>query len=596
MLNSRKTDLDINTATQAVEFVYGNLLEVSRIQMIFPLIVGFVFWGTVASWKIILWCIASCLIYLTRIGLTLLYRKRPATDINPTLWGQRFTATSLVSGVMWGYAAWLFYVPEAQTALVLLYVLIVGTAAGAVMISSYWMPGYLAYALPSVLLTALSLFINGDRNENVLGFMMCLLLLMLLSVAYKCREQAYESIRLRFENLDLIDRLAAAKERAEDASRAKTQFLASANHDLRQPVHALSLLSYSLKEELTTERGMTVYSQLNQTVSNLNSLLESLLDLSQLDSGALAVKPSIIYLPDLAGQLKSEFLSLCGQKQLEFRVRSLDAAVHTDGTLLLRLLRNLLTNAVRYTQSGGVLLAFRQQGQNIVIQIWDTGIGIKQEEQRDVFREFYQVSNKARNSNEGLGLGLAICQKIIELLDLSLTMRSVFGKGTVFTITLPKADARLHALSPARDTESHSILKNKKVLIIDDDLIGLGAISQVLSSVGMQTTLAQSAERAQELAEQSGTQDLIISDFRLSEDINGVTLIHQLQQLPEHRNTAALIITGDTAPDVISHIKASGIEYLHKPVNTGQLLSTIESALIRNTSKPDRQTVATMRA
>ncbi|MEM7258467.1 MAG: HAMP domain-containing sensor histidine kinase, partial [Pseudomonadota bacterium] len=436
MLNIRQPDLDTDTATQAVEFVYGNLLEVSRIQMIFPLIVGYVFWGTVATWKIVLWCAASCLIYLARIVLTLQYRKRPPTEVNPAKWGRLFTATSLVSGVMWGYAAWLFYVPEAQTALVLLYVLIVGTAAGAVMISSYGMPGYLAYAIPSVLLTVLSLFFNGDHNENVLGFMMCLLLLMLLSVAYKCRKQAYESIRLRFENLDLIDRLAVAKERAEDASRAKTQFLASANHDLRQPVHALSLLSYSLKEELTTERGKTVYGQLDQTVSNLNSLLESLLDLSQLDSGALQVKPTSIYLPELAEQLRSEFLSLCGQKGLAFRVKSLDATIHTDGTLLLRLLRNLLTNAVRYTRSGGVLLAFRSQGNQVAIQIWDTGIGIKEEDQHNVFREFFQVGNKARNSNEGLGLGLAICQKIIELLELELSMKSVFGRGTVFTVTL----------------------------------------------------------------------------------------------------------------------------------------------------------------
>jgi len=210
-------------------------------------------------------------------------------------------------------------------------------------------------------LMTLSLLINGDENEKILGLMQCLLLLMLVTVAFKSRDQGYAGIRLRFENVDLIENLNAEKERAEDANRAKTQFLASANHDLRQPVHALSLLSYSLKDELHTERGTVLYSQLDQTVTNLNNLLESLLDLSQLEASAIKVVEEDIELERIAAQIQSEFLSLCAQKNLEFRVRPMQGVVRTDHTLLLRLLRNLLTNAVRYTSEGGVMLSFRKR-------------------------------------------------------------------------------------------------------------------------------------------------------------------------------------------------------------------------------------------
>ncbi len=590
MPEKTKPELDLQTATQAVDFVYSNLMDVSRIQVFYPVIVAYVFWGQVAPWIIVLWCVASCLIYVSRMLLTLQYRKRSVDEIQPWKWGNRFAATSLVSGVLWGSAAWLFYVPESQTALVLLYVLIVGTAAGAVMISCYWLQGYLFYAVPSVLLTALSLFYNGDRNENILGVMICLLLLMLVGVAFKSRDQAYTGIRLRFENLDLIDRLAEEKARAEDANRAKTQFLASANHDLRQPVHALSLLSYSLKEELVTDRGKTVYTQLSQTVSNLNNLLESLLDLSQLESGALKLDKTDISVLELAENLKSEFLSLCSRKGLAFKVESIDRYVHSDSTLLLRLLRNLLTNAVRYTDSGEVSLSFLPQGGNLEIQVRDTGIGIREEDQKNVFREFFQVGNVARNSDEGLGLGLSICRKIAVLLDLELAMSSTHGEGTLFTVTLPLSEPLVPQRNSTIECVDEIDLRGKHVLLVDDDLIGLAAMSQVLTSLGVDTTLAQSSSRAHELIGDIAHIDLIISDFRLSEEANGVDLINSLRKQPGLSCTPALIITGDTAPNVLDLISSTGIPILHKPVDIGELQRKLK-LLIEDSTAEDHMRV-----
>ena len=582
LLAARMRKPDVKTATQAVDFVYANLVDVSRIQIFFPIIVGYVFWNRIESWKIVLWCICSCLVYAARMLLVYAYKKKSEDTSNPYMWGDLFTATGMVSGLLWGYAAWLFYIPDAGSALMLLYVLIVGTAAGAVMISSFWITGYLAYAIPSVALTAVSLFVYGDLNERITGFLLFLLLVMLIGVAFKSRAQGYAAIRLRFENLDLVERLAEEKNRAEDANRAKTKFLASANHDLRQPVHALSLLSFALRDELNSDHGKAVYSQLDQTVSNLNNLLESLLDLSQLESGAVKIQNSYIDLVEISEQLKSEFLSLCNQKGLSFNVRSVNKTVKTDHTLLMRLLRNILSNAVRYTEHGRILLSFRVQGDQVAIQVWDTGVGINPVDQDNVFREFYQACDKSRKSEEGLGLGLSICQKISSLLDLKIDLSSTPGKGTVFTVWVPLASRPVSMVNPDPQTTAHTDnvdLSGQHILVIDDDLIGLSALSGVLTLFGAETTLAQSSQRAMELASEMATIDLIISDFRLSEDANGIDLIRELRVFKSDQSIPALIVTGDTEASVLEKISSSGIDYVHKPVRASVLAVKLRELL-----------------
>ncbi len=589
-LKSLLPDLDRRTARHAIEFVYANLLDVSRVMMIYPIIICWIFWGDIDTWLNLLWGAASLSVYVARMLMTLAYRKQNEADDNPWKWGRLFTFSSLVSGLLWGVAPWLFYSPDAQTELVVLYVLIVGTAAGAVMISSYWLPGYLLYAIPAVSMMIACLVFNGDSNERVLAFMLTLFLFMLISVSRKSRDQAYNGIRLRFENLDLIERLNQEKSRAEDANRAKTKFLASANHDLRQPVHALSLLSFSLKEEIKSEKGSRIFTQLSQTVTNLNKLLESLLDLSQLEAGAVNVTPTRIQLYQLAEQLRSEFLSLSTSKRLTFKIHQSDGEINTDQTLLIRLLRNLLHNAVRYTDKGGVLLAFRKVGSCVRFEVWDTGIGIDAHQQAEIFREFYQVGNQSRNAEHGLGLGLSICQKLAELLGTSLSLKSIPGKGSVFRFDLPLINTVasdvpqfINTLTDERKLESvgdeYPTLKGLTALVIDDDLIGLSAVSGVLESFGMHTVLAQSKERAIELLSSSKSTDLLISDFRLSENTDGIETVSKLRSVLAKPELPALILTGDTAPAVLTQIKDSGIPYLHKPVKPFELAVTLSQLL-----------------
>lgn len=571
--------IERRVATEAIDFVYANLIDVSRLQMFFPIVIAVLYWPLVSHRLIIVWCAASIAIYLVRIALAMAYRKRDRTLFSPYRWGGYFTATSLVSGFFWGLSAWLFFLPEAESQQTLLYVLIVGTAAGAIIISAYWMVAYLAYTIPAISLISLNLFVRGDSDDAILGVMMLFYLVIVVGVARRVREQAYASIKLRFDNLDLVERLKEQKLEAERSNRAKTQFLAAANHDLRQPVNALTLFSYSIKSELVSEKGKSLYKSLSQAIENLSSLLSSLLDLSQLDAGALNVRHRVFSLESLAESLEYDYTSMASERNIALKFRVCRGGVRSDFVLLRRLIGNLLSNAIRNTHAGKVLVAFRDRGDTVLVQVWDTGVGIPDSEREDIFREFYQIANHQRDSKNGLGLGLAIATRIARLLDTRLELRSTVGKGTVFSFHIPAAPVSSMTVDDEPGFDA-SILRYKSALLIDDEKIGLDALSSVLTKNGMSVTQADTCERAEELVFDVGLRpDIIISDYRLPRRLNGLELIRRLRQHPALTETPAMLITGDTAVEVLQTLRDSGIPVLNKPVSATMLLHTLQDLL-----------------
>lgn len=581
--------IEDRVAVEAIDFVYSNLIDVSRLQILFPLIVAVLYWPLVSHDIIIAWCLPSIGIYIARICLAIAYRHRDPETHSPYRWGRYFTASCLVSGLLWGLSGWLFFIPGAESQQTVLYVLVVGTAAGAIIISSYWMIGYLAYAIPAISLISLNLFVRGDADDAILGGMLLLYLGMVISVARKVREQAYSGINLRFDNLDLVERLREQKQEADRSNRAKTQFLAAANHDLRQPVHALSLLSYSIRSELVSERGKSLYVHLSQAIDNLSRLLSSLLDLSQLDAGALKVQLSEFSIASIAASIQSDYQSLAAEKDIELRIVACQGGLRTDFVLLRRLVGNLVSNAIRHTHAGGVIVAFRHRGDRVLVQVMDTGIGIDESEHREIFREFYQIANPQRDSENGLGLGLAICTRIAQLLHTELSIRSRLDQGTVLSFHIPSATTTNDRPEEnlAIDT---SILADKTVLVVDDDAIGLNALSSVLTHHGMRVIESLGQERAEELVFDVGLRpDIIISDYRLARHSNGIELIHNLRQHPALSDTPAILVTGDTAVDVLRQLRDSGIPVINKPVSANLLLPRVQDLLVQACDLDDEE-------
>ncbi|MCB1755776.1 MAG: hybrid sensor histidine kinase/response regulator [Gammaproteobacteria bacterium] len=567
---------DQRVVDQAVRFMYSHIRGVSFLQVFFPVSIAWMFWNNVSQVQILGWTAGVIAVYAARIILVRQFDKLDPETQGLTRWAHYFTVTAIVSGFFWGGAGVLFYTPESVNLQVLLYTLIVGVAAGSLIVNCYWLPSFYAYSIPSVGLVAANLLVLAELPGKLLGFLLVLYMLIITQVARRTHDTLYQSIQLQYENLELVEELKLQKERAETANRAKTRFLASANHDLRQPVHALSLMTYAAKDELTSPRGKKLYESMTSTVSSLGQLLESLLDLSRLDAGAMSVQRENVNLKPLGAQLITEFLPMAQRKNLRIGLGPFDFSVYTDIALVERILRNLVGNAIRYTNSGGVLVGCRRRGENVVIEVWDTGIGIDGEDSEKVFTEFYQGNNPDHDRTQGLGLGLSICRRIAVLLGHDFQYKSRPGRGSVFRLTLPLSKQVI--LAQPRQASHYADHKNtlceKTILVIDDERIVRDALKQVLCDWGARVLLAASGKEAIAIIRDKldgKAPDAIICDYRLQGRETGLDAIDEIRRVLGDQAAATLILTGDTAPDQVKTFEKSAIDVIHKPVHPDEL-------------------------
>ncbi len=575
---TRKIDQSTLAKDDAVRFFYLNLSEISWMQMLFPVVICWIFYDVIEHTVLFTWLFLTLSVYMGRIILIRQYLKASPPPEEASRWGFYLSITTFISGSLWGYAAFSFHDPDQLYNEVMIYVIVIGFSVGSLILTTYWLPAFYAFAIPSLGGVLLGQIVHEHPHSNLMAFLILVFLLMQLKVAARSNRVAHDAIRLAHKNIELIQKLEEEKEKAEAANHAKTRFLASANHDLRQPVHALSLLVHGLKKELTSAQGKLLFLRLERSVENLGNLLESLLDLSRLDASAVQVHPRQFPLSSIASQMLTEFLPVAREKGLRFSVRPSDKFLYTDKTLLERLLRNLLHNAFRYTHSGGVLLGFRNRGDHIVIEVWDTGIGISAQEKDKIFSEFYQSENAERDRSKGLGLGLSICQRISELLGTELTCESREGRGSVFRFSLPIDNVTRITSTTVEQPHQEADLQGKTLLVIDDDIEVLQAMIQLLKNRGIIPITARSSSEAFEALEANHiAPDAIICDHRLSDDENGLNVIRQIQL---RYKAPALIITGDTAPDNLRALDESGFPVLHKPISPALLFETLDKLIV----------------
>ncbi|HYQ91742.1 MAG TPA: NahK/ErcS family hybrid sensor histidine kinase/response regulator [Candidatus Competibacteraceae bacterium] len=369
--------------------------------------------------------------------------------------------------------------------------------------------------------------------------------------------------------------LEAARQVAEQANTAKTRFLATASHDLRQPTHALGLFFAALAEKVRNAETEPLIKPIEDAIDAVDNMLNALLDISKLDAGVVQPKIGPVAMAGLFQRLEAEYQSMAQENGNTLRVRPCQAIVQSDAAMLERMLRNLIANALRYTFKGRVLVAARQRGTRLRIEVYDTGSGIPASKLDDIFQEFYQLGNPERDRRQGLGLGLAIVKRLATLLGHEITVRSRLGHGSRFAITVPLARKAPRQTSlpapPLRGLE----LKDRRVLVLDDNTTILAAMESLLSSWGCQVSTASSLEEARK---KIGTSvlppELLIVDYRLRGQASGLNVAAALQAVLGQR-VPVLVITGDTAPDRLREAQASGYPLLHKPVPPAKLRSII---------------------
>ena len=362
-----------------------------------------------------------------------------------------------------------------------------------------------------------------------------------------------------------------AQREAEHANKAKSKFLAAASHDLRQPIHAQGLfLDVLSRTELTAYQHELLASARASSEAS-GKMLNTLLDFSRIEAGVIKPQVRAFLLQPLLNKIENEFAPQADAKGLLYRSRETYLAAQSDPMLVELILRNLVANAIRYTERGGVLVGCRRHGNRVVLEVWDTGIGIEPAHHQEVFREFHQLGNPERDSRKGLGLGLAISEGLARALDHELTLASTPQRGSVFRLTIPIAATATTAL-PAQEKllkRDNTETLNARVLVIEDDEAVRTAMLHLLSNWGCQCRAVESIEEALTMTRVFAP-DVVISDYRLREQRTGAEAIAALRALLGN-DLPALLITGDTAPERLREAQASGIPLLHKPLSSDEL-------------------------
>jgi signal transduction histidine kinase/CheY-like chemotaxis protein len=575
-------------AAEKVRIQYRNMPTAFVGSAVICSLMGFALANGVGYAKVLCW---MAVVYAWVIARMIQWRAFNRINPSPAhmrLWYRLGIGGSAVAGLIWGVGAIVLYVPDGlnQHALAYQFFLVmglVGMGAGCIYASASVMPSFFAYFYPSMLLPAVLFLRAHDSLHFTTGLLMLVYLSLMTPFALRVYRLIDESIKLRFENLGLIGELREQKDAAEDANIAKSRFLAAASHDLRQPLHALGLFVQALQETPLATRERQVIGNIRRSVDAMEELFNALLDISRLDAGVVQPHITTIPLAAVFDRVRFEYAQIARQKHLSLRVVKTSLFVQSDQSLLARLIRNLLSNAVRYTDSGGVVLGCRRMGNEVRIEVWDSGKGIPLDRHEEIFQEFYQLDNPERDRRKGLGLGLAIVKRLAKLLNYQVALRSAMGKGSVFSITLPRGCREDYVPAETSPETAAFDLSHALVLVIDDEAAVQEGMAALLRKWKCDVLTAGSgAEMMGKLVAVQRLPDLIVSDYRLRDNENGIQVVEALRS-EFNVDIPALLVTGDTGPDRLRDAEASGLPILHKPLNPARLRTLIANLLREHT-------------
>jgi signal transduction histidine kinase len=555
-------------------------------------VVTMLFWSTAPAVVLLPWIGAFAVMCVVRGFVIRAFRRAtPSSRADWLRWRLRSNVGTVVAASLWGAAGWIFYGlgTEQQQTTGLIVIIYTFTVAGIPVLSTQ--PKlYLTYASLCLLPLVVRIALGRDVHSYQLAGELILIISLTAVLANSYRQALQRAIDLKLQADELAARLRvetlaaeAARRDAEIANRAKTQFFTAASHDLRQPLHAMGLFAEALRQRVHEPEVAQLVNSINESVDALEGLFSELLDITRIDSGVIEVHPQHFEVGDILRKLRLHFDPSAFEKGLSLRLRGAKKVVFADPLLVERVLRNLVSNAIRYTNDGSVLVGCRQRGDRVRVQVWDTGLGIGEAEQTRIFDEFYQVPNTPKVSpdqRKGLGLGLAIVKRLADLMGAPLTMRSAPGRGTVFTLELPAGRApRPSALLAVPGKGPVGItLAGRRIVVVEDEPAVRAGLEVLLLGWGAQIDAFDSVAAARTWAERSDPAlvkpDLFIVDYRLEDGLNGVDAIKALRRrfgdaIP------AILVTGSTMTGHDKEAHDHNFHLLIKPVVPNKLRAMI---------------------
>lgn len=374
--------------------------------------------------------------------------------------------------------------------------------------------------------------------------------------------------------------LREAKEIADIANLKKSRFLRAANHDLRQPLATLRILIYSVLSADCPAQVNSMLHSMDVAVSIMEDILGSLLQVGQLDAGRITPRISHFQLSQLFDRLRIGFSPQAEAKGLELRIVHTHATVQSDRALLERILSNLIANAIRFTDVGGILVGVRRRKDRLAIEVWDTGRGIPSDQLELIFEEFHQVADRANEKNKGLGLGLNIAQRIAQLLDHEIDVRSRFGRGSVFSVSLPAGNVWQSEMGEPEISERiGGEFVGTSILVVEDDELLRTTTCSLLERWGVDVASTSNGDQAVALIKSNQVKpDLLMLDYRLPNNETGIDVLRRVSEALGE-DVAAIIVTADTEPELINQIRGKGLPVLIKPINLARLRSAMHHLL-----------------
>jgi signal transduction histidine kinase len=550
-----------------------------------------VYWNHVPHPMLWGWTIAFGVLWTGRFAGLLSYERAVLQGkAEADTWLRRWNLGALIGAALWSVAGLLFYGYGGDFERTVLMLTIYSFAIGAVPYMASQARLFLAcmglYFLPMIVRTAL----HDGANDLQLAGVWCLMCLCTLALGRAFRNMFGEMVSLRLHAQDLAQRLhgemkaaEAAQRDAETANRAKTQFFAAASHDLRQPLHALGLFAEALRNRSKDEGVAQLVNSINSSVDALEGLFSELLDITKIDTGGVDIEPEHFAMRDLFTRIRLHFEPTAFEKGLMLSFHGEQHHAYADPLVVERIVRNLVSNAIRYTEDGGVLVSCRKRGDRLLLQVWDTGIGIAEKEQARIFEEFYQTqSNRPLEPHhrKGLGLGLAIVKRLSDLMGAPLRLRSRVGRGTVFSMELPVGRApRLQASTPSSKPSLGVTLDRRHIVVVEDEVAVMEGLQVLLKGWGATVSAFDSVSAvrnwvSQHTSDQGTRPDLIMVDYRLPEQQTGIDAIRVLRER-FGSDLPAILVTGSTMTQHEEEARQYNFHVLLKPVVPTKLRAMI---------------------
>ena len=551
-------------------------------------------WTQVPGSAMLSWFALIALNQGWRTALLRAYRGvRPGAEA-AARWGRYWAIGSTVAGALWGLAAVVMF-PEASAYQALLIVCLFGVVLGGLNLTAVYKPSFYGFVLPALVPLIVRVALVGDAVHLFIAGVMSVVLAFVVGFGHRVNDVLTRSLVIRYENIDLIGELKTrtrtaldARAAAESANRAKSQLLAAASHDLRQPLHALGLYVAALSARARDADWRPLVDHVESAANALELQFAQLIDLSRLDAGVLSPERADVPLAPMFMRLRTEFAAQAAARGLSLVIVATRVVVRSDASLLERIVGNLVSNAIRYTQRGGVVVGVRRHGSRIAIDVVDTGIGIAPADRERVFEEFFQVRSAGANTpaRRGMGLGLAIVRRFADLLGHDVALDSTPGAGSRFRVFVPRA-ATPASRPPHRVRATPNIVgrapapafDGRVVAVVDDDPATVDAMQTLFETWGAQVVGGDTPDALLAgLGALERYPDLIVADLRLADERSGIDAVRRLRDelgLP----IPAVVVSGDTGTRADREARGAGLTLLPKPV-IGSALRDAAAALI----------------